>query len=83
MKSWKIAVSLAVIGAVAVPFIVGTWQPRSNAKQWISLTADERTNLTERMERSKNCQVYEDRLDAAEALCPQHRAKIVVAHARL
>jgi len=66
MKIWKIALGLATAGAVAAPILVGTWYPRSNAQQWIALTADERANLTAKMEESKNCRVHEARVEEIE-----------------
>ncbi len=67
-KPWKIAASLAAIAAVAAPFVVGTWQPRSNAERWIALTAEERANLLAEMDRSKNCRFYETQVEARDVL---------------
>ena len=66
MKPWKIAVSLAA--AVAAPFVVGTWQPRSNAERWTALSAQDRTSLLAEMDRSKNCRFYETQVEARDVL---------------
>ena len=68
MKSWKIAVGLAAMGAIATPFIIGTWRPSSNTQRWIALTAEARANLLAEMERSKNCRFYETQVEARDAL---------------
>jgi hypothetical protein len=66
MNSWKIAISLAAVGAVASPVIVGTWQTRSNQARWIALTPERRDILLAEMERSKNCRFYETQVEARD-----------------
>ncbi len=68
MKPWKLAVSLAATAAVAAPFVVGTWQPRSNAERWVALDAETRANLLAEMDRSKNCRFYETQVEARDVL---------------
>jgi len=54
MKQRKIAISLAVVGAIAAPFVTGTWEmmPRS----FTPLSAEEEKTLTAYMEKTKSCQ---------------------------
>jgi hypothetical protein len=55
VKQRKIAISLAVVGALAAPFVTGAWQ-----MQPVSLTpisADRKKALMTHMEDSKNCQL--------------------------
>src|SRR5258705_3286536 len=68
MHFWKTTVSLAIVGAIAAPFVFGTWQPRSNAQTWIALTPERRANLLARMESSKNCRYFETQVEARDVL---------------
>jgi hypothetical protein len=61
MKPWKLAISLAVIGAISAPFVAGSWRPRPNASMLIPLTEKERSNLNAQMEKSKDCRLYQSR----------------------
>ena len=68
MKRWKGVLGLAVIGAVAAPFVIGTWQPRPNAQAWIALTPERRATLRAKIESSKNCRYLETQVEARDAL---------------
>src|SRR5215211_117961 len=68
MKRWKGVLGLAIIGAVAAPFVIGTWQPRPNAQVWIALTPEGRATLRAKIESSKNCRYLETQVEARDAL---------------
>jgi hypothetical protein len=68
MKRWKGVLGLAIIGAIAAPFVFGTWQPRPNAQAWLALTPERRANLLAKMESSKNCRYLETQVEARDAL---------------
>jgi hypothetical protein len=56
MRQWKIALSLAIVGAAAAPFIFGTWRMRPMSNGFIPLTAGERQNILSYVENTDNCQ---------------------------
>jgi hypothetical protein len=66
MKRWKIAISIAVVGAVAGPFILGTYKMRPTPKRWdlydtlVPLTADQRENLEYFVGQTNNCETLRD-----------------------
>jgi hypothetical protein len=68
MKFWKAALGLAVIGVIAAPFAVGTWQPQPNAQNWIALTPEARGSIVARLESSKNCRYFETQVEARDVL---------------
>ena len=68
MKRWKGVLGLAIAGAIAAPFVFGTWQPRPNAQAWIALTPERRADLLAKMENSKNCRYLETQVEARDAL---------------
>ena len=53
MRKWKVAFSLGVIAAIAVPAVAGTW--RFQPGEWIALTEIETRQIEERLERTKHC----------------------------
>jgi hypothetical protein len=68
MKFWKAGAGLAVIGAIAAPFVFGTWQPRANAQQWIALTPELRAGILAKLDSSKNCRYFETQVEARDVL---------------
>jgi hypothetical protein len=68
MKFWKAALGLAVIGAIAAPFVAGTWQPGANAQRWIALTPEHRAGILAKLESSKNCRYFETQVEARDVL---------------
>jgi hypothetical protein len=68
MKHRNIALLLAVVAAMASPFLFGTWQPRANAEQWIALTPELRASLVAKLESSKNCRYFETQVEARDVL---------------
>jgi hypothetical protein len=53
MKTWKVALSLAVIAAIAAPAIAGTW--RLEPGRWVDLTEGEKQRFSNFIERNDNC----------------------------
>ena len=45
MKLWKVAISLAVVGALAAPFIFDTWEAMPEKEVWVPLTEHHRQEL--------------------------------------
>ena len=65
VKQWKVAISLATIGAIAAPFVLGTYKMRPTPKNWtydrlVPLTADEKENIEAFLKETKNCEVLAD-----------------------
>ena len=56
MRQWKVAISLAIVGAVAAPFVFRTWKIPQTSYVRVPLTAEERKNYAADMERTNNCQ---------------------------
>jgi hypothetical protein len=49
MKRWKLALSLAVVAALAVPALAGTW--RLAPGKWVDLTASEKQRIENDLKR--------------------------------
>jgi hypothetical protein len=58
VKQRKIAISLAVVGALAAPFVTGAWEMTPTSFK--PLSADEEKRFTAYMEETKNCQTLRD-----------------------
>ncbi|MBR0705403.1 hypothetical protein [Bradyrhizobium liaoningense] len=59
----KIALSLAVLGALAAPFAFGTYKARPTYSVWVPLTAQQKENLADRFEGSDPCRREIDALN--------------------
>jgi hypothetical protein len=68
MKLRKIAILLAIVAALASPFVFGTGQPHANAQRWIALTPELRAGILARLESSKNCRYLETQVEARDVL---------------
>jgi hypothetical protein len=53
VKLWKLAISLAVVAALAAPLVMGTWKLRSGG--WHPLPAAERDQITKMAAETTNC----------------------------
>jgi hypothetical protein len=53
MRTWKVALSLAVVAAIAVPAFAGTW--RLEPWRWVELTVGEKQRLSNFVERDDGC----------------------------
>ena len=74
-RQQKLAVSLAIVGAIAAPFVFGTWKLRPMSKVWVPLTAEEKASVAAYLKETKDCQLLRDRVDALQLqkLDPQAR----------
>jgi hypothetical protein len=59
----KIAISLAVVGAIAAPFVFQTFKENPYGKVWFPLTAEDRDRFTARLKQTNNCQTLEESID--------------------
>jgi hypothetical protein len=56
-RRWKIALSLAIVGAVVAPFVFRTYKAHPTYSVWVPLTAEEREHLASSLKNSdRNCQ---------------------------
>jgi hypothetical protein len=53
MKTWKPALSLAVVAAIAVPAVAGTW--RLAPGRWIEFNSNEMQRISKLMDETKDC----------------------------
>ena len=56
VRQWKIAMSLAIVGAVAAPFVFGTWEIQPYSEVLVPLTAEEKERIAARTDRTENCE---------------------------
>jgi hypothetical protein len=52
VKLWKVAISLAIVGALAAPFILGTWKLRPT--EWVPFTEEQRQEIENRVNSCKD-----------------------------
>jgi len=60
VKQRKIAISLAVVGAITAPFVFGTYKERPITHD-PPLTAKEKADIAAELKETNNCQTYHDR----------------------
>jgi hypothetical protein len=53
VKRWKLAISLAVVAALAAPLVTGAWKLRPGG--WHSLPVDERERIAKMATETENC----------------------------
>jgi hypothetical protein len=79
MRQWKIALSLAIVGALAAPFVFRTYKARPTYSVWVPLTAQEKENLAASIQNSSYCQTdYRRRTDdsfVADFICRKEKEK--------
>ena len=56
MRTWKVALSLAVVAAIAAPAIAGTW--RLAPGRWHDLTEGQKQRLSNQMRETKDCTYF-------------------------
>jgi len=59
MNQRKIAISLAVVGAIAAPFVLKTYKENPYGKVWVSLTFEDMHRDMARLKETNNCQTIE------------------------
>jgi hypothetical protein len=55
VKLWKVAISLAVVGAVGAPFVLGTWKAMPRKEVWIPLTEQRRQEIENYLKEVNYC----------------------------
>ena len=58
VRRWKIAILVAVVGAIAAPFVFGTWKMPTTSETWVPLTADQKAKLDIYMQNTENCRTF-------------------------
>jgi hypothetical protein len=66
MRQWKIALSFAVVGALASPFVAGSYKARPTVDEWTKLAPAQKTSIAAYMEETKNCQTLADRVPKSQ-----------------
>jgi hypothetical protein len=64
MKHWKIAISLAILGAIAAPFITRTVKMEPTTESWVALTQDEKERISAELSETSNCRTLSEQFDA-------------------
>jgi hypothetical protein len=59
MKQRKIAISLAIVGAIAAPFVLKTYKEEPYGEVWVPLTIEDKYSFTSRLNETNNCQTIE------------------------
>jgi hypothetical protein len=54
VKQWKVALFLAILGAIAAPFVTHTVKMRPTTQTWIPLTQDEKERISAEMSKTSN-----------------------------
>lgn len=57
VRRLKMAIPVAVVAAIAAPFVFGTWKPTSET--WLPLAVDQKAKLERYMQSTENCQTFE------------------------
>src|SRR5215470_5004481 len=68
MRLSRTALGLAILVAIAAPFVAGTSQPHANSQAWIALTSAQRAEIAAKLESSKNCRYFETQVEARDVL---------------
>jgi hypothetical protein len=59
MRQWKIALSLAIVGAIATPLVFRTYKAQPQVDVFLPLTAAQREDITAYLARLNNCRELE------------------------
>lgn len=59
VRRWKIALPVAVVVAIAAPFVFGTWKMQTTSETWVPLIADQKAKLDTYMQNTENCRAFE------------------------
>jgi hypothetical protein len=55
MKQWKLALSLAMVAAVAAPFVTRTFRADPRTAIWVPLTPEQKIQFARIVEQTNNC----------------------------
>jgi hypothetical protein len=73
VSQWKIALSLAIVGALAAPFAFHTYKAEPQVSGFVALTAEQREDTIAYLARLNNCREFEtipmDKLPRAADEC--------------
>ena len=75
MKQWKVAISLAILGAIAAPFVTHTVTMRPTTETWIPLTQDEKERISAEMSKTSNCRTLSEQFDAKKTWVLSRQSK--------
>jgi hypothetical protein len=64
MRQWKVALSLAIVGAIAAPFVFDTYNADPTSHTWVPIRAEDRAAISARLNETNNCQVLTDRVNS-------------------
>jgi hypothetical protein len=67
MRQWKIAFSLAIVGAIGAPFAFHTSKMHPTSETWVPLTQDQKASIAAHMEETDNCQTLEGRVPKSQS----------------
>ena len=68
MKQWKVAISLAILGAIAAPFVTHTVTMHPTTETWVPLTQDEKERISAEMSKTSNCRTLSEQFDAKKSM---------------
>jgi hypothetical protein len=63
VKQRKIAISLAVVGAIAAPFVTGAWKMTPMQSGQVPLTGWEKEHRASYLKETNNCETLKDQID--------------------
>jgi hypothetical protein len=70
VKQRKIAISLAVVGAIAAPFVTGAWKMARMAWVPVPFSAQEKERRASYLKETNNCQTLTDRIEQLKKTDP-------------
>ena len=75
MKQWKVAISLAILGAIAAPFVTHTVRMHPTTETWIPLTQNEKERISAELSETSNCRTLSEQFDAKKTwvISPQSK----------
>lgn len=59
VRQWKIAISLAIVGAITVPLVFRTYTARPRVDGFLPLTAEQKKEITAYLAKLDNCRKFE------------------------
>ena len=74
MKRWKLALSLAVVAAIIVPALAGTWRHASG--HWVNLAADQKQSISAMVEETNDCASFVNKGEYTRSICLAMRSEL-------
>ena len=75
MKQWKVAIFLAILGAIAAPFVTHTVKMHPTTETWIPLTQDEKERISAELSKTSNCRTLSEQFDAKKTWVISRQSK--------